>query len=205
MQLALRWSVCRRRQLDVLRTQQAGLAELGGGVGGQVDVAIEAHRHQRMPALAFDLRHIADRHVGDPHPRVLLEIIDIGHLRLDHEGARSACPGCPAAAANSARASRRSQISRIVTATASIRLAAARRRPLISSATSRGHHHAGQAGGGIGRDRRGAARSEAALRRPGVRSGPRSAARGGPTWRGRRNGRWRRAERSRAASIPRCR
>ena len=47
--------VGRRRQLDVQRTEQAGLTDLGGRVGGQVDVAVELHGHQRMPALSLDL------------------------------------------------------------------------------------------------------------------------------------------------------
>ena len=57
-----------RRQLDVQRAQQAGLAERGGRVGGQVDVAVDRHRDQRVPALAFDLGDVADGDVADPHP-----------------------------------------------------------------------------------------------------------------------------------------
>src|SRR5271166_4507523 len=46
-----------------------------------------------MPALALDFRHMADRHVCDPHPRVRLNVVDIGHLRLNHEGARAVALG----------------------------------------------------------------------------------------------------------------
>src|ERR1700752_4342293 len=46
-----------------------------------------------MPALALDFCHMADRHVCDPHPRVRLNVVDIGYLRLDHEGARSVALG----------------------------------------------------------------------------------------------------------------
>ena len=63
---------------------------LAVALSGRSTSPFRLHGHQRMPALALDLRHVADRDVGDPHPRVLLQIVDVGHLRLDREGARAA-------------------------------------------------------------------------------------------------------------------
>ena len=90
MEFALRRDVGRRRQLDVQRAQQAGLAYLGGRVGRQVDVAVEPHRHQRVPALALDLGDVADRHVTDADPGILLDVGDVGQLGLDLVGAGAA-------------------------------------------------------------------------------------------------------------------
>ena len=75
--------VGRRCQLDVHGTQQAGLSDLGGGVGGQMDVAVDAHGHQGMPVLHLDLGDVADVDVGDPDPGVLLDDHHVGQLRLD--------------------------------------------------------------------------------------------------------------------------
>ena len=78
---------------------------LGRRVGGQLDVAVELHRHQRVPALALDLGDVADGDVADPDARVRLDVVHVGHLRLDRERARARCPGCPAAEASSGPAS----------------------------------------------------------------------------------------------------
>ena len=49
VQLALWCDAGRRRQFDVQRAEQAALADRCGGVGRQLDVAVDAHRQQRMP------------------------------------------------------------------------------------------------------------------------------------------------------------
>src|ERR1700738_3537028 len=48
-----------------------------------MDIAVDAHRHQRMPVLYLDLGDVADVDVGDTHPGVLLNDNHIGQLRLD--------------------------------------------------------------------------------------------------------------------------
>jgi hypothetical protein len=52
-------------------------------VGWQVDVAVDPHGDQRMPTLQLDLSHIADGDIVDPDARILFQVLDIGHLRLD--------------------------------------------------------------------------------------------------------------------------
>ena len=93
-----------RRQLDVHGPQQAGLPDLGGAVGRQVHVAVDAHGHQRMPVLHLDLGDVADVDVGDPHPGVLLDDNHIGHLRLNGVRAVATAFGSGQAAASSGRA-----------------------------------------------------------------------------------------------------
>ena len=51
----------------------------------------------------------ADIHIADPDAGIRLDVVDVGHLRLDDERARARCPGRPAAEASSALASRRSR------------------------------------------------------------------------------------------------
>ncbi len=79
--------VGRRRQFDVLGTEQAGLAELGRRVGGQLDITVELHRDQRMPVLAFDLLDGADVDVADADAGIRLDVVHVGHLGLDRERA----------------------------------------------------------------------------------------------------------------------
>ena len=84
---------CGRRQFYVHRTQQAGLTERGRRVGRKVDVAVELHGDQRMPALQFDVGHVADGDIVDPDPGILFKVLHVGHLRLDGVGARAAAFG----------------------------------------------------------------------------------------------------------------
>ncbi|GCB00671.1 hypothetical protein NCCNTM_43050 [Mycolicibacterium sp. NCC-Tsukiji] len=85
MQFALRVAVFGRPELDVQRAQQTGQAQLDGRVGGRVDITVEPHGDQRVPTLPLDLGDRADRDVGNPDPRILLQVGDIRHLRLDLE------------------------------------------------------------------------------------------------------------------------
>src|ERR1700756_1507068 len=39
-----------------------------------------------MPALAFDLGHVADKHIVELDPGILFEVLDIRHLCLDGVG-----------------------------------------------------------------------------------------------------------------------
>ncbi len=60
---------------------------LAVALAGSSHVAVELHRDQRMPALALDLGDGADVHVADAHPGVLLDVVHVGHLRLNGEPA----------------------------------------------------------------------------------------------------------------------
>ena len=66
-----------------MRAEQAGLADLGGAVGRQMDIAVDAHGDKGVPVLHLDLGDVADVDVGDAHPGVLLDGHHIGQLRLD--------------------------------------------------------------------------------------------------------------------------
>ncbi len=82
-ELSLRRLVFRRRQLDVHGAQQAGLADLGGAVRRQVNIAVDPHGHQGMPVLDLDLGDVADVDVGNPHPGIRLNDDHIGQLSLN--------------------------------------------------------------------------------------------------------------------------
>ena len=86
-QPAVRRHVGRWCQLDMQRAQQAGQTDCRSGVLGKDDIAVQAHRHERVPALALDLRQCADVDVADADSRVGLDVVDVGQLGLDHERA----------------------------------------------------------------------------------------------------------------------
>ena len=90
-------------------TEQAGLADLGRRVGGQLDITVELHRDQRVPALAFDLGDGADVDVADPDAGVRLDVVHVGHLGLDRERTGPRALDARQAEASSARASRSSR------------------------------------------------------------------------------------------------
>ncbi|BCZ21797.1 hypothetical protein MTY59_16520 [Mycobacterium senriense] len=75
------------------RTEQAGLTKGSGRIGGQVDIAVDRHGDQCIPTLKFYVGNVADRHIVDPDPRILLQILHIGHLRSDGIRARTAAFG----------------------------------------------------------------------------------------------------------------
>ena len=173
VQPALRGDVGGRRQFDVQGTQQAGLAERGRRVRGQLDVAVELHRHQRMPALALDLGDVADVDVTDADARVRLDVVDVGHLRLDRERARPRALGAGQRQRVQPSPARRSRTAAATDTTATAH--AAQRLDGASWPTSRRHHHALQAVGRIGR--LGAVGRQ---RRPAAACGRRGVGRAGP-------------------------
>ena len=76
-------------QLHVLGAQQAGLADLGQRVDGQLDVRLQVKRQRRDPVLQLDRPHAADVDVGDPDPAIDVERQRVRHLHVDGH----ACPG----------------------------------------------------------------------------------------------------------------
>ena len=66
---------------------------LAVALAGRLDVAVEPHGDQGVPALPLDLGDLADLHVADPNARVRFDVVDIGHLRLDGERAGAATLG----------------------------------------------------------------------------------------------------------------
>ncbi|TWF95009.1 hypothetical protein FHU35_13734 [Saccharopolyspora dendranthemae] len=95
-----------RGQLDVLLTQQAGLAQPGDGVGGQLDVSVEGHRHLGVPrpGCQDDVGDPSDRHVVDPDTRVGHEVEHVGEADLHVVGGRCRRRLRPAAACRRRRA-----------------------------------------------------------------------------------------------------
>ena len=83
----LRRRVGRRGQLDVLRTEQAGLPDLGGGVFRQLDVLVQAQREGGHPVLELDLADRADEDIGHHDPAVAVDGQGVRHLHVDGVGA----------------------------------------------------------------------------------------------------------------------
>ncbi len=73
----------RRRQLDVLRAEQAGLTDFCRRVGRQLNLGIQRHRHQSVPALNLDVRNASHCHVIHPDGRILRQRSHVRHLDLN--------------------------------------------------------------------------------------------------------------------------
>ena len=74
-------------------TQEAGLADFGGAVRGQMDITVDSHGDQGMPVLYLDLGDVADVDVGHTYPGVRLNDDDIGQLCLNGVRALSVALG----------------------------------------------------------------------------------------------------------------
>ena len=73
----------RRRQLDVLRAEQAGLTDFCRRVGRQLNLGIQRHRHQSVPTLNLDVRNASHCHVIHPDGRILRQRSHVRHLDLN--------------------------------------------------------------------------------------------------------------------------
>ena len=70
-------------ELDELLAEQAGLAQLGDRVAGQLDVVADLEGDEGLVALEVDRGHLADADVVDLDRRLRHEVEDVGELDLD--------------------------------------------------------------------------------------------------------------------------
>src|SRR5690606_28690768 len=78
-----------RFELDEFLAEQAGLADVGHGVGGQVDVPVDEQDDFGLPVVGvgeFDGFHPADGDVVDLHRRVRHEVEYVVEVRRDPIG-----------------------------------------------------------------------------------------------------------------------
>ena len=89
--LELLWRrIWRCGQFDVLRTQQAGLADLGGGVLRKPDALVQVHGQRGDPVLQVDRTDRADEDVGHQDSAIAVQRHGVWHLNKDLVGARAA-------------------------------------------------------------------------------------------------------------------
>ena len=86
VQVADRPLLRRRVELQVLRTQEAGLPDLGVCVVWELDLRVERDRDDRGVVAGLDVGDPTDVDVGHAHRGVAGERGDVGHLHGDVEG-----------------------------------------------------------------------------------------------------------------------